>query len=256
MLVAIPERTVDTWVTAYLAGLVPDMLLWAPTQRQTPDHDLAGALPGPGKLFVLENKAPYATRHFGFRLELRQLWNYLRNPDLRARTFYVLPCPPFPLAEVPGTPGAYSPPAPDLMPRRTQSRRRGHPWQGGLPCEEWFRVVPALDLWAELRSRTPPPQLGAPAWPTPRRGRPPQLPAGAPPERTLGLRCPLPATLGESLRSFMDRLLACELSAELRVEPERGGDDVLDRVARSAGSPLYQAQVAFVAAHDIPGWKG
>src|SRR4051794_21508467 len=116
MPVALPERTVDAWLAAYLVQCVPEMLLWAPTQRQNPDYDIAGALPGPGKLFVLESKAPYTNGGFTFYIAVRQMWNYLRHPDLRHRTFYVLPCPPFPVAEVPGAPGAPAPPNPDLVP--------------------------------------------------------------------------------------------------------------------------------------------
>jgi hypothetical protein len=96
--VSLPERTVDAWVSIYVASRVPDVRIWAPTQQQTPDYDIAGSLPGPGKLFVLEDKAPRtndASGSHAFQLPIRQMWNYLRNPSLRDRTFYVLACPHF-----------------------------------------------------------------------------------------------------------------------------------------------------------------
>ena len=249
MPVSLPERTVDAWVTAYVARRVPHALLWAPTQRQLPDYDIASSLPGPGKLFVLEDKAPYTNGNHVFLLTVRQMWNYLRNPDLRARTFYVLPCPPYPVDEVPGGPGATTPPAPDLVPRRARSRLAGHPWPPWQACEEWFRVVPVSELWARFVSGGPP-AIGAPYWPTPERG---PAPACAPAMTDLPLSCPLPADLGGSLKSFMDGLLACD-RPELRVDPESPGEFV-QITEDTEDSPAYQALITFAPVSDLPGWK-
>jgi hypothetical protein len=245
MPVSLPERTVDAWVTAYVARRVPDGLLWAPTQRQARDYDIASSLPGPGKLFVLEDKAPYTNGTHRFILPVRQIWNYLRDAELRTRTFYVLPCPPFPVAEVPGG-GAAAAPVPDLVPRRARSRRAGHPWPPSLACEEWFRVVPVMDLWTHVL-RTAPPAVNGPVWPKPKRG---PVPPGAPAKHKLSLSCPLPTGLGESLKTFMDRLLECD-RPELWIDAEQIGN-----VARAAGdaqdSPLYQALIAFAPASNLP----
>jgi hypothetical protein len=239
MPVSLPERTVDAWVTAYVAKRVPDALLWAPTQQQIPDYDIASSLPGPGKLFVFEDKAPYTNGAHHFDLPVRQIWNYLRRDDLKTRTFYVLPCPPFPVVDVPGGPGAAAAPTPDLVPHRAQFR---------YACEDWFRVVPVMDLWARLSAGTPPTDAD-PFWPKPKWGH---APSGAPAKQNLPLTCPLPSDLGESLKTFMDRLLKCD-RPELRVYPERVGD--VARVTDDAqDSPLYQALIAFAPASNLPGW--
>jgi hypothetical protein len=249
MPVSLPERTVDAWVAAYLATRIPDVLLWAPTQRQVPDYDIASSLPGPGKLFVLEDKAPYTngSAHW-FVLQVRQLWNYLRNADLRTRTFYVLPCPPFQVTDVPGGPGAPALTTPDLLPARSQSRLLGHQWLPSLGCEDWFRVVPVVDLWTRFLPGALP-SIGLPPWPKPGRGSPP---SGAPAKTQLSLSCPLPCDLGEPMRAFVDRLLSCE-RPELRVSPKQSRD-----ASRPTGdardSPVYQALVAFVPASNLPGW--
>jgi hypothetical protein len=250
MPVALPERTVDAWVAAYVVQRVPDTLLWAPTQRQTPDYDIAAALPGPGKLFVLEDKAPYANGHFWFGIPIRQLWNYLRDAELRTRTFYVLPCPPFPTTEVPGAHGAVAPAQPRLVPRRARSRLAGHPWPPGQPLEDWFRVVSALDLWSALLPAAALPPVDSAFWPVPRKGVPP---AGAPPTTAVTLNCPLPKNLGESLRTFIDRLLKCD-RAELRVDPRRSRETFAER-AHEGDSPVYQALIAYAPASSLPGWS-
>lgn len=255
MPVSLPERTVDAWVTAYVAKRVPDALLWAPTQRQIPDYDLASSLPGPGKLFVFENKAPYTNRaHHHFILYVRQIWNYLRVADLRARTFYVLPCPPFPVSEVPSGPGAIESAQPDLVPRRAQARLAGNPWAPAQACEEWFRVVPVVDLWTHFFSQ-PPPAEGAPEWPKRRRGQARSVPAGAPNRDTVPLTCPLPTSLGESLEMFMDHILRCD-RPNLRVDQEQIRDTARLQVNDARDSPLYQALIAFAPASNLPGWTG
>lgn len=258
MSVSLPERTVDAWVTAYVAKRSPDALIWAPTQRDTPDYDIASSLPGPGKLFVLEDKAPYANGHHHFRLEVRQMWNYLLHPQLRTRAFYVLPCPPFPVTDVPG---ASSWANVDLVPRQARSRIPAHPWPRSQPCEEWFRVVPVLDLWTHLL-KVAPPESDITRKPWPAKGSaPPDAPKVA---KKPTLQCPLPADLGESLKSFMDGLFACD-RPELRITPELGvnigrieNDGKRRRSRRRRGrpmdSPLYRALITFIPASQIPGW--
>jgi hypothetical protein len=253
MPVALPERTVDTWVTAYVAERVPDALLWAPTQRQVPDYDLASSLPGPGKLFVFENKAPQANMAYYFILSVRQIWNYLRRADLRARTFYVLPCPPFPTSEVPGTPGAASPPPVDLVPRRAQTRLRGHRWAPPDGCEEWFRVVSAIELWRHLMPGAPP-SPGAPVWLKPKKGSRVSHPPGAPTKKTVRLTCSHAASIGESLETFMDRLLQCD-RPELRVEQPEREPHTVGTTDDADDSPLYQALITFAPASSLPGWN-
>jgi hypothetical protein len=253
MPVSLPERTVDAWVTAYVTKRVPDALLWAPTQNQIPDYDIATSLPEPGKLFVLEDKAPYANGTHHFDLPVRQIWNYLRDPFLRSRTFYVLPCPPFSATVVPGGRGAAKSHTRKLLPRRAQSRLAGHPWppsrsQPSQPCEEWFRVIPVIDLWNRSVLGEPP-AIGVPRWPT-RKGGP--APTGAPARLTLRLTCPLSTALGESLRVFMDRLLECD-RPDLRFDPE-WSDDIPRIIDDGHVSPLYQAIVAFAPASNLPGW--
>jgi hypothetical protein len=251
--VALPERTVDAWVTAYVAERVPGALLWAPTQRQIPDYDLATSLPGPGKLFVFENKAPQADKAYHFILSLRQIWNYLRRADLRVRTFYVLPCPPFPTSEVPGAPGAATPPPADLVPRRARTRLKGHQWAPPDGCEEWFRVVPAIELWRHL-IRGAPPSLGAPVWRKPTKGSSISPPPGAPTKQTVRATCAHVASLGESLETFMDRLLRCD-RPELRIDRTGGEPDAIATVDDTDESPLYQALITFAPASSLAGWS-
>src|SRR5205807_860963 len=113
-------------------------------------------------------------------LDLRQMWNYLRAAELRARTFYVLPCPPYPVSEVSAASAALAPRGTGAVPKRALTRRPGHPWGSSQGCEHWFRVVPVLELWAQVVGH-PMPQINAPSWPTPKRGSPP---IGAPSERS------------------------------------------------------------------------
>ena len=253
MPVALPERTVDAWVTAYVAERVPGALLWAPTQRQLPDYDLATSLPGPGKLFVFENKAPQTEKAYHFIVSVRQIWNYLRRADLRARTFYVLPCPPFPTSEVPGAPGAATPPPADLVPRRARSRLKGHQWAPPNGCEEWFRVVPAIELWRHF-IRGAPPSPGAPIWRKPKQGSHVPPPPGTPKKQTVRVPCARVASLGESLETFMDRLLRCD-HAELRIEQTEHEPHAIDTPDDINDSPLYQALITFAPASSLPGWS-
>jgi hypothetical protein len=243
MPVSLPERTVDAWVTAYVTKCVPSALIWAPTQRHTPDYDIAASVPGPGKLFVLEDKAPSTNHVHHFQLTVRQLWNYLRIGDLRSRTFYVLPCPPFSVTDVPGGPGARAASERDLVPRRAQFRLPDPRWP---PCEEWFRVVPVMDLWTRYVG-APLPIVGGQWWP--KRG---PRPSCAPPRSPVDLTCPLPVDLGESLKVFMNRLLACD-RPELRVVPGRS-DERASASDDAQDSPLHQGLIVYAPAADLPGW--
>jgi hypothetical protein len=248
-MISLPERTVDAWVTAYVVSRVPNAWLWAPTQQNSPDYDLAASLPGRGKLFVLEDKAPSVDERSGqhaFRLPVRQMWNYLRHPQLRLRTFYVLPCPPYPVSAVPGTSAYVAPSRAALVPDRAMTRLAGHPWQPGQGCEFWFRVVPVADLWSATLRSSPMPAIGAAYWP-----RRPQTRRALP--ATVPLPCPLPATLGESLKVFMDRLIRCD-RPELRVDPAQPDQADDYAVELVDDDPVYQTLIAYVPFSDLAGW--
>lgn len=222
MPVSIPERTVDAWVAAYLAITFPSVVLWAPTQQHHPDHDLAVGLPGPGKLFVLENKAPETNRGgHAFTLPVRQLYNYLRHPKLRTRAFYVLPCPPYPVAAVP--PVAAPPPAPSqpLLDARATTRLAGHRWAPPEGAEQWFFVIAALDLWNALTGGIAAPPVGASWWAP---NAPPPPGAMVPGVVSLPLACPLVALGGAAvtLESFLDEVKICRRE-ELWIEPRDVG---------------------------------
>jgi hypothetical protein len=253
MPVSLPERTVDAWVTAYVVEQVADALLWTPTQRQSPDYDLAGSLPGPGKLFVFENKAPYTKGGaHGFHLPVRQMWNYLCDARLSSRTFYVLPCPPFGVEEVSGGRGAAELLTRDLIPERARSRLAGHRWHPTVGCEEWFRVVPVLDLWRKLL-RDPPPVPGDPYWPKRKRGEARTAPQGAPAKEALSPSCSVLTAIGDSLEKFMDGILKCDRS-ELRIDPEQTNNADIFAADGDNESPFHQALVTFAPASSLPGW--
>jgi len=140
MTVAIPEHTVDVWVAILVAQAFPSALIWAPTQMSSPDFDLAVGM-RPGKLFILENKAPTDSATNGADFEIRinpaQLDRYLATADLADRTFYVLPCPKMPPAALR---------SPNLIPPAALLR----PTAGRA-----FRVIAAQDLWASLWPHVP-----------------------------------------------------------------------------------------------------
>jgi hypothetical protein len=120
MPVAVPEHTTDVWAGIIVDRVFPTALIWAPTQLSSPDFDLAFET-REGKLFVLENKAPYTSNvralAYEIRIDQRQLFNYLAHERLRHRTFYVLPCPPFPPTDAaPATAGQRPPDRPVLIP--------------------------------------------------------------------------------------------------------------------------------------------
>jgi hypothetical protein len=144
----LPERAVDTWVAAYLASELPGVWLWAPTQRTKVDFDIS--ISGSGKLFVLEQKAPvlHKTRSEHWVVVdiglTGQLWRYCTDPRLAGLVWYVIPHPPYPALAAAGRGSS-------LMPTFARSRVAGHRWPPGLPCEDWFHVVPARDLYEWLQ---------------------------------------------------------------------------------------------------------
>jgi hypothetical protein len=141
----LPERAVDTWIAVYLASEFPEMSLWAPTQRTAVDFDLS--VSEDGKLFVLEQKAPVLHKKYllhYIQLDVaRQLWRYCTDPGLAGLVWYVLPRPPYSAGYAAGR-GA------SLLPDIASARTPGHKWGSGLPCEDWFHIVPARDLYEWL----------------------------------------------------------------------------------------------------------
>jgi hypothetical protein len=160
----LPERAVDTWTAAYLVSQLPQIALWAPTQNTHLDFDFS--LSGDGKLFVLEQKAPVLHKpqqnhHIQINVGYaRQLWRYCTDPDLVGLVWYVLPVPPYDAALAAGRGSS-------LLPDIAGARVAGHPWPEppaqvvghptrGLPCEDWFYLVPARDLYTWLSKRHTP----------------------------------------------------------------------------------------------------
>jgi hypothetical protein len=91
---AIPERTIDAWVSIYLAQRYPDMRLWLPTSGwdQAVDPGLANA-----KIALLECKtseqhvtATHGT-HQRIEIDRAQLFRYLKSPVASRALYYVLP---------------------------------------------------------------------------------------------------------------------------------------------------------------------
>jgi hypothetical protein len=149
----LPERAVDTWVAAYLASEFSGVSLWAPTQRTQVDFDIS--VERDGKLFVLEQKAPvYGLREGDHRLQvdvgskdgIGQLWRYCTDARLVGLVWYVLPVPPYEATLAVGRGSS-------LMPEIARARVGGHRWKPGKPCEDWFYMVPAQDLYGWLRGR-------------------------------------------------------------------------------------------------------
>jgi hypothetical protein len=138
---------VDIWVAAYLASQLPGVSLWAPTQRTQVDFDIS--VERDGKLFVLEQKAPiYGVRKGDHRIRVDvgqsgQLWRYCTHPRLVGLVWYVLPVPPYPAKLAAGRGSS-------LMPKVARARIAGHRWGSGDPCEDWFYMVPAQDLYTWL----------------------------------------------------------------------------------------------------------
>lgn len=142
----------DTWVAAYLAREFPGVALWAPTQRTQVDFDLS--VRRDGKLLILEQKAPvYGARKADHHIQIDvggargrhgQLWRYCTDQRLVGLVWYVLPVPPYAAAHAVGRGSA-------LLPDLARARVSGHAWGAGAPCEDWFYVVPAQDLYTWLR---------------------------------------------------------------------------------------------------------
>jgi hypothetical protein len=114
-------------------------------------------------------------------------------------------------------------------------------------------VVPAIELWRHLIRGTPP-SPGAPVWRKPKRGGSVPPPPGAPKKQTVHATCAQVASLGESLETFMDRLLRCD-RAELRIEQAGSEPDAIGIPDDADDSPLYQALITFAPASSLPGWR-
>ena len=242
MNVTLPERTVEAWIAAYLGRTFQNVVLWSPTQRGPTDYDLAVGLPSPGKLFVLESKAPQmdppAVGH-GFRLDPRQLYNYLRHPQLRNRTYYVLPCPPFAAAPLPAVPVGGLPITP-LVPPPALTR---------IGSEKWMRIVAASDLWPLLGLKAAVPAKGKPWWPP--KAAPP---LGAPPAKPfISLNCTTwPKNLPyRPLADFVSDLRQCKETG-LVVHPRDPDLSVIQDADQSLGEI---GQVVYVPQRDLPGFK-
>lgn len=271
----LPERAVDTWVAAYLASQLSHVSLWAPTQRTQVDFDFC--VSDDGKLFVLEQKAPvYHKKDNAHYIQVdvaHQLWRYCTDPRLAGLVWYVLPLPPYPAAYAAGR-GA------SLMPDLAGARVAGHSW-GGLPCEDWFHLVPARDLYSWMWNR------GGP------RFMPPLPPVGAapplPPPPVVGKRsfqCDEIVNSGPqtvmSLRNWVTSVEGCSVEGGLvkdgrivRVERLHRDGEVINKgrkVNIPVGEPLDvrrnipgnaaaepsrspgSTRVVFVPHGDIPNW--
>jgi hypothetical protein len=251
---SLPERTVDAWVVAYLATEFPHLILWAPTQRSTPDLDFLVKPTVRGKLFILEDKASYIDPAIGMHvwpIGVRQLFNYVQAPLTRERCFYVLPSPPYKTADVDRA---------LLLPELATARLRGNRWSG-LPFESWTYVISALDLWSILFG--PPMPQGGPlpkSGPVPPRHNPPP-----PPEETIILQTDLAprgklAAHTQTLASFVDDLKTCRRE-DLRIEPGRPLLRVTDAehyMPNDIAGPVElsaNALVAIAPSGDLPGWN-
>lgn len=157
----------DTWVAAYLAREFPGVALWAPTQRTQVDFDLS--VERDGKLLILEQKAPvYGAHKADHRIQVDvggsrgrhgQLWRYCTDQRLVGIVWYVLPVPPYAAAHAVGRGSA-------LMPDLARARVGGHRWGAGAPCEDWFYVVQAQDLYTWLHRSFRPDRKNMPQLPS------------------------------------------------------------------------------------------
>lgn len=244
MPVSLPERTVDAWVVAYLVKRVPNALLWAPTQRQTPDYDIASSVPGPGKLFVLEDKAPYIDGQHEFTLPVRRCGITYATCSFTDERFTFCRVPHFPsprcrerqVLPVVGVPslsqGGRVRGSPVIRGRQPPVVRIGF-----ASCPSW-----TCGLFASgLRRRRLALRIGA------KDGR---APLGAPAVERVTLTCPLPDGLGESLKTFIDRLIRCD--RPLWVDPEQPDDTGL-AFDGGGDTPLFQALVAYAPASSLEG---
>lgn len=261
----LPERTVDVWLTSYLVSRLPRVEIWAPTQRMRVDFDLS--LRGSGKLFILECKAPVFNKGDHW-LDINvgrkeQLWRYCTSERLAHITWYVLPSPPYPPADARARGSS-------LLPELASARVAGHRW-GGAPCEDWFHLVPARDLYEWLRSR--PGRGRMPILGTPRPVPPPK------PSDLVGRRAfscaDLTAAKGPASRltlaRWIDQLKRCFIEGA-RVQDGlvvHAGRLVEDGVVINDGVEISQptlavddapltsehARAVFVPASELPGWN-
>jgi hypothetical protein len=278
----LPERAVDTWVAAYLSSQFPHASLWAPTQRTEVDFDLS--VSEEGKLFVLEQKAPvYHKKDHLHYIQVdvaRQLWRYCTDPGLAGLVWYVLPMPPYPAAYAAGRGSS-------LMPDLSRARVSGHGWGNGLPCEDWFHMVPARDLYEWVWSRggprfmppLPPVRAAPPAPPPPvvgKRSFPCNEIVIGGPQNTMTLRgwvtsvkaCSVEGGLvkdgrvvrvGRLLRDgeVIDegRKVSIPISEPVDdARPGRVGEDGQGNDAAEPSRSPGSTRVVFVPHGDIPGW--
>jgi hypothetical protein len=132
----------------------PGVALWAPTQRTQVDFDLS--VERDGKLLILEQKAPvYGARKADHHIQVDvggsrgrhgQLWCYCTDERLVGLVWYVLPVPPYAAVHAVGRGSA-------LLPDLACARVSGHRWGAGAPCEDWFYMVQAQDLYTWLPHR-------------------------------------------------------------------------------------------------------
>jgi hypothetical protein len=141
---SLPEHTVDCWVSAAVLAHLPEALLWAPTQRGQDNWDMAFREAGPGRAFIVEDKATIAhgAEHW-IRIDREQLDTYLTRAG--APVYYVIPDPPWSADANTGELLAAEPvPAAALC--RTGMACSCHPKHG--PFTDWCYVVEAKTLWS------------------------------------------------------------------------------------------------------------
>jgi hypothetical protein len=138
MRTTLPERSLELWAAAYLVHALPDITLWAPTQRATPNFDMSAD--ANGKLFLFEFKAAYlgAGEHV-VKIDMAQLARYLSHPILKACTYYLLPSPPYATT---AAIGGYLP--------GVARARQGDSLMGWQPVEWWAWAIPATTLGSVL----------------------------------------------------------------------------------------------------------
>lgn len=151
---SLPEHTVDCWVAFAVIARYPEALLWAPTQRDAYNWDMAFRELGAGKCLIFENKGTFGGykdpyRHV-IKIDVHQLARYVEA--VSAPVYYVLPNPPWKSTVATWQ---IDPTAPVAMPARCRTgnhcSRSDHPPHG--PFETWVSVIEALDLLRVVRDR-------------------------------------------------------------------------------------------------------
>lgn len=146
MMRSLPEKTLEHWVSLYLASRFPRAEQWWPSAGEDITLELAASAGGPGKVLMLELKVPEVTpAGYALSIEVAQLQNYLSR---RLPVFYVIPMP-FWCGSLGGT-KRYSSQWPGHIPG-------GHGpegWWRRRAQEEWFGywtyVLPANGVAAQI----------------------------------------------------------------------------------------------------------